>query len=54
MLNGAIKDESKRKDRLDAEWEPSVLGSLMSGMSSGVRELSAGLNFDGATWLIHD
>lgn len=54
MLNGAIKDESKREDRLDAERELSVHGPLKSGMSSGVHDLSAGLNFDYMTWLIHD
>lgn len=54
MLNRAIKKESKREDRLDAERELSVHGPLKSGMSSGVHDLSAGLDFDYMTWLIHD
>lgn len=54
MLNEAIEDKSKREDRSDAERELSIYGSLMSQMSSGVHDFSAGLNFDCATWLIHD
>lgn len=54
MLNGGIKDESKREDRSDAEMELSLHGPLKSGMSSGVHHLSARLNFDCLTWLIHD
>lgn len=46
MLNGEIKYKNKRADRLDAERELSVHGPLKSGMSSGVHDLSAGLNFD--------
>lgn len=52
--NGGIKDETKRKDRSDAERELSLHGPLKSGMSSGEHHLSAGLNFDCLTWLIHD